>query len=49
MNAARTELDEKEHIQGLQPDGFQSEEICGQDLIFVVSHQMTPADGATSH
>jgi hypothetical protein len=27
MNLARAQLDEEEHVNGLQPDGFHSEKI----------------------
>lgn len=33
MHPACTQFDEEEHLQGLQPDGFDGEEITGQDLL----------------
>jgi len=33
----------------LKPDGFDGEEIASQNLIFIVSHQLTPADGTIAN
>ena len=49
MNLTRTQFDEEEHIESLQQDGFHSEEVAGQDLIFVVCHQMAPTNGAITN
>jgi hypothetical protein len=49
MNVPRTELDEKQHIDGLKPDGFHSEEIACQDLLFVMIHQLSPTDGSIAN
>ena len=49
MNLARTQFDEEEYIDGLEPDSFDSEKIASQDLILVVGHEMTPTDGAISN
>jgi hypothetical protein len=49
MNASRTQLNEAEHIDGLKPDGIDSEKITRHDLFFVVCHQMTPANGAIAN
>jgi len=38
MNLARTQFDEKEHIECLKKHSVHSEEITRQDLIFVVVH-----------
>jgi hypothetical protein len=42
MDPARSQFNEEEHIDGLQPDSLDCEKIAGQDLFFVVGHQMTP-------
>jgi len=49
MNLTRSQLDEEEYIDGLKPDGFDGEEICSQDLIFVVGYQVLPADGTIAN
>jgi hypothetical protein len=36
MDAARTQFDEEEHIDGLKQDGFYGEKIAGKNLFFVV-------------
>ena len=36
MDAARTQFDKEEHIDGLNPDGFNSEKVASQNLFFVV-------------
>jgi hypothetical protein len=46
MNLARTQFDEKEHVDGLKPDGFHCEKVTRQDLFFVVGYQMTPTNGS---
>ena len=42
MDTPASQLDEEEHIDGLQEDRLYGEEVTGQDLIFVVPHQVTP-------
>ena len=42
MNASDPQLDEEQHIDGLQPDGFHTEEIASQDLILVVTQEVEP-------
>ncbi len=37
MDTATAELDEKQHIEGLQPSGLDGEEVTGQDLVSVLS------------
>jgi len=49
MHSAGAEFDEEEHIEGLQADGFEGEEVAGQDLIFVMAHEVTPGDGAAAN
>jgi len=49
MDAARTQFDEEEHIDGLKPDGFYCEHIASEDLVFVVVHQMTPTNGTITN
>ena len=44
MDTPRTQFDEEEHIDSLRPDSFDGEKVTGQDLFFVVSHQVTPAN-----
>ena len=38
MDTPASQLDEEEHIDGLQEDRLDGKEITGQDLIFVVPH-----------
>jgi len=49
MDPARGQFDEKEHIQGFQPDRFHCEEVASQDLSFVVRHQAAPTDGSAAN
>ena len=49
MNLARAQLDEKEHVNGLQPDGFHSEKITSQNLIFVVGYELAPTDRSVAN
>ena len=44
IDASRTQFDEEEHVQHLQPDGLHSEEVTGQQLLPVMTHEMAPAD-----
>jgi hypothetical protein len=37
------------HVQRLQPEGFHGKEIPGQELLLVVGHQMSPAEGAIAN
>ena len=46
VDATSSNLDEEEHIQGFQPDRFHGKEIASQKLVFVVSEEGPPADGA---
>lgn len=49
MHLAGAEFEEQEHIEGLQADGFQGEEVAGQDLVLVMAHEVTPTDGAAAN
>jgi hypothetical protein len=44
VDAPRVQLDEEEHIHGLQEKAIDREKIAGQDLFLVVRHQVPPAD-----
>ena len=48
MNTSGPKFDEEEHIDRLQKQRFDREEIAGQDLVFVVSHQVTPTRGTST-
>jgi hypothetical protein len=39
----------EQHVQRLQPEGFHSEEITGQDLLLVGGHQMSPTEGTIAY
>ena len=49
VNSAGTDFDVEQHIQCLQPEGFHGEEITGEELLFVVGHQLSPAEGAIAN
>jgi hypothetical protein len=49
VNLARTQVNEEEYIEGLEPNSFDGEEITGKDLGFVMAHEMTPTDGAIAN
>ena len=42
MHATAADLNEKRGIQCLEPGGFHSEEIGGQDLLTIMTHQVAP-------
>ena len=44
MYAPRAQLDEKQHIDSLKPDGFDGEKVTCQDLIRVMIHQLAPTN-----
>ena len=48
VDTARGQFDEKEHIQGLQPDRFYGKKVASQDL-FIVCHQAAPTDGSAAN
>ena len=48
-DASRAQFDEEENIQGLQPQCLHGEEVAGQQLLPVMTHQLPPADGAVAH
>src|SRR5262249_38634576 len=41
-------LDEEKHMERTEKESFRREEIAGQNLIFVVGHEMAPAGRAAS-
>lgn len=45
VDTSCSQLDEEENIQRFQPNCFNREEIAGQHLVFVMIHELTPADG----
>ena len=47
--ATSSYLDEEEHIQGVEGNRFNGEEIASQKLVFVVSEESPPADGAVAN
>ncbi len=49
MNASRIQFNEEEHIEGLKPDGIDSEKTARQVLFFVVCRQMTPSKGTVAN
>jgi hypothetical protein len=42
MNLAGTDLDEEEHVQCFQAQGFDREEITGQQVVLVLAQKGTP-------
>src|SRR4030042_6016123 len=49
VDTTRGQFDEKEHIQGLQPDRFYGKKVTSQDLFFIVCHQAAPTDGSAAN
>jgi len=49
VDTTRGQFDEKEHIQGLQPDRFHGKKVASQDLFFIVCHQAAPTDGSAAN
>ena len=49
MHLAGAEFDKEEHVEGLQADSLQGEKVAGQDLIFVMAHEVTPTDGTVAN
>jgi hypothetical protein len=47
-DAARAEFDEEEYKQGMQSDSPHGKEIAGQELLFVMGEQVSPAGGAVA-
>jgi hypothetical protein len=43
-DAPRVQLDKKEDVHRLQAERLSREEIARQDLVFVVGHELVPAD-----
>jgi hypothetical protein len=43
VNPATAELDEEQHIQALEPDRVDREEVGGQDLVGVLAEELAPA------
>ena len=48
VHSACPQLDEEEHIRGLQPDRLHGEEAASQELFLVMRHQVTPTDGTAA-
>jgi hypothetical protein len=42
-------FDVEQLVQCLQPEGFHSEEITGQNLLLVVGYQLPPTDGTIAN
>ena len=42
MNTSAPDLNEEQYVNRFQEERFDGEEITGQDLVFVVIHQVTP-------
>ncbi len=49
MHASGCQFDEEEHVERLQTNGLDGEEIAGEELLFVVAHELAPTDGAETH
>src|SRR5690349_6856805 len=43
MNSTRADLDEEEHVQRLQAQGFYGEEITHQELLLMLAQEGTPS------
>jgi hypothetical protein len=43
VDAATAELDEEQHVQALEPDRVDREEVGGQDLVGVLAEKLPPA------
>ena len=48
MDAATADLDEEEHIEFLQEEGVDGEEVAGDELVSVVGHQRAPTGVSSS-
>jgi hypothetical protein len=48
MDGSGPWFDEEKHIDGFEPDGFHSEEIASQDLVFVVPQEAGQEPGDRS-
>lgn len=48
VDATAAHFDQEEHVQRLQKERLHRGEIAGQDLVFVMAHQMTPTWRAAS-
>ncbi len=42
LDASRTKVDEEEHVQRLQKQGLKGEEVTGDNLLFVMRHDLSP-------
>ncbi len=49
MHAACAQFEEEEDIQGLEQDRLDGEEVTCKDLLFVMGHQVLPADRAIAN
>lgn len=49
IDTAGTQFDEEADVEGLQADGFDGEEVAGEQVVLVVLHQGPPADGTETH
>lgn len=45
VNATRAELNKEEHINSPQPHRLHGEEIARHELLFVMTYNLSPADG----
>jgi hypothetical protein len=48
MHPTRSQFDEEQNIQPLQPKRIHCEEIAGQDLLLIMCHEMPPTLGPTA-
>jgi hypothetical protein len=48
MNSTCADLDEEEHLQRLQAQGFYGEEITSQQLVLVLAQEGTPGTALPS-
>ncbi len=48
VNPTAAHFDKKQHINGLQEQGFDGEKVAGEYLVLVMGHQVTPTGRATS-
>jgi len=48
VGAAHAQLDEEEDVQCLQKQRVHGEEVTGDDLLFVMGHQLPPTERRTT-
>jgi hypothetical protein len=45
IDSSGADLDEEEHVKGLQKPGLDGEPVAGKQLLLVMRHEVTPTPG----